>query len=141
MGEIIIYKNLTQITNGRLVHFRSTDVEQKNYHRLLWSVPDEFLFHFYKGDKIIVYDISTHKKGKIERIFIPVLRDLLNFIYLDLPIENKGLIEHFNFAIKSLYSDKYLKRKFLFWKGKIRNKIEIEGKTIQVKAEPNPLYK
>jgi hypothetical protein len=139
MKKIVKYNNLGQITTGRLVYFRSTDVEQKNYHRLLWSVPDEFLFHFYKGNKIIINDISKHRKGKIERIFIPVLRDLLNSLYLGLPIENKNLSAHYNLAKEALLSDKSLKRKYLFWKGKIKNKIEIEGKTIRKTAEPNLL--
>ena len=59
------YYNLSQHSGERLVYFRSTDVEQNNYHRLLWSVPDEWLYLLSKNKSILVIDKS---KKKMERL-------------------------------------------------------------------------
>jgi hypothetical protein len=133
------YNNLGQLIHGRLVYFRSTDVEQKNYERLLWSVPDEWMYHLSCNKKILLNDISSNHKGKIERIFLPVLSDLLNNILLNKPIKNKQLKQHFELALNEVEKNKSLKTKFIFWKGKIKQEIEIVGKTMVVKKEPNPL--
>ena len=138
MHKIITYNNLSQMTEGRLVYFRSTDVEQHNFHRLLWSVPDEWLYILSQENTIFVKDKSTHKRGKIERIFIPTLTDLLSFIYLDKAPENKNLYPHFNKALKALKEDKNLYRKYAFWKGKIKE-VKIKVETIKVDKEPNLL--
>lgn len=132
------YNNLTQIVTGRLVYFRSTDVEQKNYHRLLWSIPDEWFYLLSKEEKIIIKDKSSNHKGKIERIFIPVLIDLFNFIYLGLPPKRKDLKYHFDKAIKEIRKDKSLETKLKFWINKIK-KINIQAITKIVKKEPNLL--
>ena len=137
----VVYNNLSQLIEGRLVYFRSTDVEQKNYHRLLWSVPDEWFYLLSKGYTIIVRDISSNKKGgKIERIFLPVLCDVLNnLLGLSKDIKNKQLKEHFKKAMDAVEADKQLKRRILFWKGRINKPVRIVGKTIIVEKEPNPL--
>jgi hypothetical protein len=135
----ITYNNLGQITKGRLVYFRSTDIEQKNYHRLLWSVPDEWLYLLTKGDQITINDISSNKKGKVERIFIPVLNDLLNFIWLAEKPKNNNLQHHLEFAIQALDDDSMLHRKFMFWTKLCKEKVEIVAKTKIVDKEPNPL--
>ena len=134
----MVYNNLSQLLEGRLVYFRSTDIEQKNWHRLLWSIPDEWFYLLSQGEKIIVWDISSNK-GKIEHIFIPVLNDLLNQIFLgDVP-RAKSLREHFYFASEALNQDRSLKTRILFWKGKILNRVQVEAKTFHVDKELNPL--
>lgn len=48
---MILYSNLTQnISGNRFVYLRSTDVEQMNWERLLWSVPDEMLYFMSLGE-------------------------------------------------------------------------------------------
>ena len=70
----VVYHNMTQAFGPRLCYFRSTDVEQKNYHRLLWSVTDEMLYlSLVKGMKIVVIDRSTKPKNKNHRDFLPYL--------------------------------------------------------------------
>jgi hypothetical protein len=128
------YHNLTQCIGERMVYFRSTDVEQRNYHRLLWSVPDEWFFFLFKGEPIKVIDKSGNGRGKIERIFIPVLSDLLNYYLLKIKPENKVLIDHFAFGLCAIEDDGQLKRKILFWRGKIKE-IDISAKTIHVDKE------
>jgi len=138
--KVIEYNNLGQIIKGRLVYFRSTDIEQKNYHRLLWSVPDEWFYLLAKGHRIIVNDISSNKKGKVERIFIPILCDLLNYILLDKEPINKQLLAHFNIAMNEIDIDSSLRKRITFWRGKINKNIEIIGRT-KIAKEPNPLMK
>lgn len=135
----ISYNNLGQITSGRLVYFRSTDVEQRNYERLLWSVPDEWLYHMSRGKGIIVNDISSNGKGKIERIFIPVLSDVLRTIYLNIPPSSKNLMHHYLLAIKTIAENKSLATKYRFWKDKIRC-VHIIART-KIMKEPNCLHK
>ena len=137
-GKTYIYNNLGQMIEGRLVYFRSTDIEQQNYHRLLWSIPDEWLYLLSQDNQIIIKDKSTHKRGKIERIFVPVLNDFLNFIYLNKVLKNKNLKYQFQRMLEALTNDRSLYRKFYFWKGKIQH-IKIIGFTIHVKKEENPL--
>ena len=138
--KVIKYNNLGQMIKGRLVYFRSTDVEQKNYHRLLWSVPDEWFYLLAKGNRIIVNDISSNKKGKVERIFIPVLCDLLNYILLDKEPINKQLLAHFNIAMNEINIDSSLRKRIIFWRKKINKVVDITGNTT-ISKEPNPLMK
>ena len=135
---IYTYNNLSQMTQGRLVYFRSTDVEQHNLHRLLWSVTNEMLYILSQGNTILIKDKSIHKRGKIERIFVPTLNDLLNFIYFGKSPKNKNLLPHFQGALKALVDDHNLYKKYTFWRRKVKE-IKIIGKTIKVKKELNPL--
>lgn len=131
---MIKYYNLTQTTGRRMCYFRSTDIEQKNWQRLLWSVPDEMMYYLSRNKKIQIIDKSTKDKGKIEKIFVPVLNDLLNYIYFNQMPKNKWLKHHFNIAELLLKKDGRLLTKFLFWKRYVK-KIDIEGKTIKVRKE------
>lgn len=128
---MIKYYNLGQCSGHRVVYFRSTDVEQKNWHRLLWSVPDEWFWQWYRGKEIMVIDKSSNK-GKIEHIFTPVLIDLLNWLYYKQDPENKNLIAHFQYAVTAVFDDKGLYTRIMFWKRKIK-KIKLKAKTIKVK--------
>ena len=137
----IIYYNLSQCAGmgRRYVYFRSTDVEQMNYHRLLWSVPDEWLYFMHKKLDVVVYDISSNSRGKIERIFIPTLQKLL----IDLYGIDKTVVypkEHLAKAKEALEKDKMLLKKYKFWKDKI-NHVEIKAVTLQRAKEVNPLKK
>lgn len=136
----VIYHNLGQCVDGdRFCYFRSTDVEQLHYQRLLWSVPDEMLFFLSRGYEIEIVDKSSNGKGKIERIFVPVLRDVLCSLYV-LPNEvpAKRLLQHFQSAYRELMENTLLRKKFLFWDGKIQ-KVCITARTIHVERESNPL--
>lgn len=133
------YYNLGQCITFPLVYFRSTDVEQKNYKRLLWSVPDEWLYILSIWWEIYIIDKSIKDKNKIERIFIPVLNDLLNYLFNNVVPTDKALAHHFAAAYTELLSDNMLMKKFLFWKNKVNNLVKITCKTIKVNKEPNPL--
>jgi len=135
---MIKYTNLGQNISDRMVYLRSTDVEQLNYHRLLWSIPDEILYFLSKGETIVIEDISSNK-GKIEHIFIPVLIDVLNHMYNICEPIAKRLKEHYIKAYIALEKDRHLSKKYMFWKGRI-NEIKIIGKTIHVNKEPNTIY-
>ena len=136
--KVKTYYNLTQCHGPKMVYFRSTDVEQMNYHRLLWSVPDEWFYWMHKGYGIHVIDKSSNGRGKIERIFIPVLNDILILYLLDYGLKNLCLIEHIDSAHCAMMEDRQLHRKYKFWHGKI-DKIQITAKTIHVDKEENPI--
>jgi len=122
----------------RQIYLRSTDIESSNWVRLLWSFTDEMLYLMSRGEPITIIDKSIKQHGKIERIFIPVMNDLLNLIYFDQEPQNKRVLSSFELAFEALKSDNLLKTKYLYWKGKIK-KVELYGITIRVDREPNPL--
>ena len=129
------YYNLTASKGKRCVYFRSTDVEQHNYHRLLWSVPDEWLYLLSQNKQIMIIDKSSNKRGKIERIFIPVLNDFLtNFCTTFQPIHLR-FKHHFWMCYDAIRNDKSLYTKYKFWQDKIKNPVNIKAKTIHVKKE------
>ena len=126
----VVYHNMTQAFGPRLCYFRSTDVEQKNYHRLLWSVTDEMLYlSLVKGMKIVVIDRSTKPKNKIHRVFLPVLESVLN------GTGAKHLAASKEQAARALDSDVSLKTRFEFWRKRARHKAVFQGRTIRVKRE------
>lgn len=129
------YRNLTQCFGERMCYFRSTDIEQKNWKRLLWTFPDEMLYFMSQGEEIIITDKSKKKHNKIERIFCPVMNDLLNYLYFDTPPEYKILKSHLEKAIDEL-EDNQLRKRFIFWKKYIK-RVKISGRTIQVEKESN----
>ena len=135
----IIYNNLGQCTGHRVCYLKSTDVEQNNWHRLLWSVPDEMLYFLSLNREIIIFDKSRHKHNKIERVFIPVLIDLLNYLYFKEKPKNKQYLCSYIKAVEAIEKDKNLYKKYIFWKEKIKN-INIRCITIRVGKEPNLIY-
>jgi len=128
------YYNLTQTNGTRNCYFRSTDVEQKNWRRLLWSVPDEFLYFWSIGKEVVIIDKSTKPRNKIEKIFVPVLVDLLNFLYFKKRSENVPLLPHFKKGLIELENDRLLFTKFYFWRKRIK-KIRIKAITIKIPKE------
>ena len=140
---MVRYYNLTQALpftkpNSRLCYFRSTDVEQKNYERLLWSVPDEMLYHLARGQTVEIVDASRHKRGKIEKIFVPVLCDLLRSVWFGQRPRNKQLLDHYARALNTLLTNKLLLAKFSFWKDFcICNEVKLVARTIHITAEKN----
>jgi len=136
----VVYNNLGQITGHRMCYFRSTDIEQHNYHRLLWSVTDEMLYYISKGHGIVIKEKSIKKHGKIERIFIPVLNDLINYLYFDKPPIYKHLKHHFAYAVDAVDKDNALSRRFVFWGNRTKREANIRCKTIKVNKEPNVVY-
>jgi len=142
-NDIITYYNLTQCADGdtgkRFIYFRSTDVEQKNYTRLLWGVPDEWLYFLSLGKQIRVIDKSSNGSGKIERIFVPTFNDSLNWLYFGSLPHDKKLSAHFNLATHVFCENRFLHHKFLFWKDYITQPINILAETIHCDKEPNPL--
>ena len=144
MGDFVKevkYYNLTQALplvkyNARLCYLRSTDVEQQNYERLLWSVPDEMLYFLAKGQSVEIIDASKHKRGKIERIFVPVLSDLLRFVWFNERPKNKRLLNHYARALNTLLTNKLLLTKFSFWKNFcISAKINLKAKTVRISSK------
>ena len=134
------YYNLSQNLTGRLVYIRSTDIEQHNWRRLLWSVPDEWLFLLSKDEEIVINDItSNHNGGKIKKVFCPVLSDVLNYLLFDSPPQYNLFKHHYRDAMAEIDDDNLLKTKFLFWRKKIKKYVTIVGKSILVDKEPNPL--
>jgi hypothetical protein len=136
------FYNLTQCGNAdvRTVYLRSTDVEQHNYHRLLWSVPDEWLYLLFLDHDICVIDKSTGK-GKIGRIFIPVLNDLINCMSMNLQPHSPHLKAHLLMAKDALNKDSSLNKKFEFWTSRLTRRVDIMTMTLHVEKEENPLYK
>jgi len=140
---MIIYYNLTQMLAlpniiNRWVYFRSTWVEQKEYVGLLNSVPDEMLFFMAGGKGVCVIDASKHRKGKIERIFIPTLKTLLEKLWLNK--DSKIFCnEHVEIAWEALKQNNSLKSKYKFWKRLAiqTNNINLTGKTIKIEKELN----
>lgn len=132
------YFNLSQCTGPRMVYFRSTDVEQKNYHRLLWSVPDEWLYLLMTGQEIEVIDQSSNR-GKIEHIFIPVLNDVINYMSGAAEPKARHLKACFLLALDALNRDSSLNKKFEFWTKRIKHAVAIRAKTVHVDRELNPL--
>jgi hypothetical protein len=124
------------------VHLRSTDIEQENWSRLLWSVPDEWLYLMAAGEEVCVVDKSTHRHGKVERVFVPVLNDLINY-FTGYEPENRNLKEHLKLALEALNRDSSLNKKFVFWlrrmNGNGSGRVEVKAKTIHVQREENPL--
>ena len=140
MKDQIVYYNLGQCTGDRICYLRSTDVERNNWHRLLWSVSDEMLYFLSIGKRICIMDASTHTKGKIERIAIPVIKALMEYLYLGKEMENKYLLPSLKLAYKALREDNSLYKKYKFWKNRIKN-IDFTVITNMVEKEPNTIYK
>ncbi|HII94373.1 MAG TPA: hypothetical protein HA367_01320 [Candidatus Methanofastidiosum sp.] len=130
----MIYGNLTQCPMERNVYLRSTDVEQCNWTRLLWSVPDEWFWLWNRGEEVKLFDCSIKPHGKIERIFIPVLIDVLNYLWFGIPPVNKKLKSSYQQAIDVLENNAILYTKYLFWMGKVKE-VKLSCETIQVKRE------
>lgn len=131
----IYYNNLGANCGERMMYIRSTDVESKNWKSLLMSFPDEALYFMTKGYKIIIIDKSSNKKGKIEKIFCPAFQDFLRFLRKEEP-KNKIIKDHVKFAIHAYENDKDIKRKYNFFKNKIRN-TEVSGITRVYDKEPS----
>ena len=133
-GRYIIYCNLSHWLCNRVVYLKSTDIEQMHYERLLWSIPDDWFYQWYKKNTIVLKEKSTHiDGGKIIRIFIPVLIDLFRKIYFNQDeLVNKKFINHFNLAYQTLTSNKLLYTKYMYWKGLIE---EIKIKVVYKKVD------
>jgi len=131
-----IYWNLTQCAGKgkRYVYIRSTDIEQANWHRLLWSVPDEWFFLLAQGDRVRFIDCSTHKRGKVERIFVPILNDVLNQ-----DNRTKLLKDHYAAALDAFGDDRQLFQRYAFWIRRFAGPVVVEGRTVRVEREPNPM--
>jgi hypothetical protein len=50
------------LTDYRVMRLQSTWCEQKHWGRILWSIPDEFLFQLALGHTCIVYDYGVRKE-------------------------------------------------------------------------------
>lgn len=140
----IEYHNLTQFAddNLRLVYLRSTDIEQMNWHRLLWAVPDEWLFHLFGGRDIVLHDKSSNKTGKIERVFCPVFNHVMSQIAYGGSARKHPMIEHIRAAEVALKADRALRTKYEFWGRQLCVKRGVVAvRTIRVEKEENPLRK
>ena len=135
---LLTYYNLSQCVGERMVYFRSTDVEQRNYHRLLWSVPDEWLYHLSQGNQIKLIDKSTNR-GKVGFIFIPVLNDLINLLARTAEPVSGEFRAHFFAAYEALMDDEMLHTKFKFWAKRITRQVCIQSETIHIEREENPM--
>jgi hypothetical protein len=111
-----------------------------NWHRLLWSIPDEWLFLWALDKAIIVKDKTSNPRGgKIRRIFLPVAVDVLNNLLLGEETVNNQYREHFSAAVFALERDASLKTKFMFWRDKITSiRLSVEEEVIA--KEPNTVY-
>jgi len=136
------YFNLMQGIGGslrlwmpdRYVYIRSSWIESMNWKGLLWSVPDEMLMYLAMGGMVYILDSSTHRKGKLERIFCPTLKAMLKMVWLEK--ESKGvMIEHLLKAYDALKGS--LDRKYKVWKplAKDLDDIRLYGSTFQISRE------
>lgn len=133
--------NLTQCAgfDGRKLYLRSTDVEQMNWHRLLWSVPDELLFELASGTEVTIRDRSSNRTGKIERIFLPVFQDVLRWMWFDLPPSSLNFYAHYEAAVEVLKLDSALHAKYRYWKRLSPVFINLNVETLHVDKEENPI--
>ena len=137
----IKYSNLTQNPDGnRLVYIRSSWVECRNWKGLLWSVPDEMLYHLARGDRVEIIDASKHKKGKIERIFVPVLKRFLEEIWLG-KHQKFNIKTHLDDAFLAYRSDSSLRARYHFWKELTEglNEIKLSGSTVKLNRESSKI--
>jgi len=96
------------------------------------------LFFMANGKDVCVVDASKHRKGKIEKIFIPTLKTLLEKLWLNK--DNKIFCnEHVKIAQEALKQNNSLKSKYKFWKRLAikTNNINLTGKTIKIEKELN----
>lgn len=130
----IVYRNLGANCGRRNIYIRSTDLEQMNWESLLMSFSDEALYFMTKGKKVVIIDRCCKPKGKVERIFCPAFTDFLRVITCQEPI-NKQYIAHTNAALAAYRANKSIKRKYDFFKYKLKT-LEVKGRTIHMKKEP-----
>ncbi len=131
----IIYKNLGANSGERMMYIRSTDIESKNWEKLLLSFPDEALYFMSKGNKIVIEDRCSKGRGKIQRIFAPAMTDFLRHLAGLKPL-HKNLQHHTAFAIAAYKRDKIIGWKYGFFKDKLNN-YTVRGRTIKMKKEPS----
>jgi len=129
----IVYKNLSANSGHRMMYIRSSHIESKNWEMLLLSFSDEALYFMTLGYKIVIKDKSHYKKGKIERVFCPVMTDFLRTLCKLRPINN-NLKYHLESALYAYRTNKNIKKKYDFFKNKLNNP-EVQGRTIKVKKE------
>jgi hypothetical protein len=134
------YENLGQCVGERVVYIRSTDIEQMNWHRLLWSIPVEWYYLWSIGESVELHDITSNSRGgKVKRIFAPVLIDALSLVLLDQFCREKTLRAHVDAAMAAITEDKSLKTHIMFWRGRI-NKIRLVVNSEYRLKEPNTIY-
>ncbi len=130
----VCYSNLGSNCGDRNMYIRSTDLEHKNWESLLMSFPDEALYYMCKGNKIVIIDRCSKKKGKVQRIFCPVFQDFLRVIRCEKP-KFKYLQHHLKLALQAYRSSKSIHRKYEFFKHKLQT-VRVVGRTIQMRREP-----
>ena len=135
MENRIVYSNLGANEGIRNIYIRSTDIEAKNWESLLLSFPDEALYFMTKGNAILIIDKSKHEKGKVEKIFCPTMRDFLRVLRRE-PTINGHLKYHLNKAVEAYKKNKIIKRKYDFFKNKLKT-VNIEGETRHCEKEPS----
>lgn len=135
------FYNLSQCATqtGRKIYLRSTDIEQRHWRRLLWSMPDEALMELALGGMVEIVDMSTKQCGKIERICIPVLLDVLRQLWFREPPVSPMYRAHFHKAMREIEADTLLRSKYEYWKRLVPYQIDLRAVTIQVEREPNLL--
>ena len=99
------------------------------------SFSDEALYFLSKGYKIVIVDKCKKKRGKVERIFCPVMENFLCYL-TDFDRYNKGLNEHTLLAIQAYNSNPIIKAKYNFFRNKLKS-INVVGKTTWCKKEPS----
>jgi hypothetical protein len=124
---------------GRKIYLRSTDIEQRHWQRILWSIPDELLYELAKGNKVEIIDQSTKIHGKIERICIPVLLDILRYVWFQEPPLFKLYTRHYQDALQILKTDTLLYSKYKYWRNLNPFRIDLLATTLQVERELNPI--
>lgn len=137
----MIYYNLTQCADveGRKCYLRSTDVEQMNWRRLLWCTPDEMLFELATGGPVTIIDRSSNGRGKIERIFVPVMVDVLRWIWFDESPSFRQYAAHYEAALAEIGKDRMLHTRLAYYRRLTTWKLVLLfGQTWHVEKEANP---
>ena len=130
----IMYCNLGANSGDRNIYIRSTDIEQMKWENLLFSFPDEALYFMTKGNKIIIEDRCSKKRGKVQRIFAPAMTDFLRHLAGLKPL-NKNIKQHTEKAIKCYDENKILQWKYNFFIKKLNN-YTVRGRTVFMTKEP-----
>lgn len=138
----VVYENLGQCVGDRVVYIRSTDIEQMNWHRLLWSIPDEWFYRWSIGDEIVVHDVTSNSSGgKVKRIFVPVVSVVMGILLRSqYPTKRHKMQEHIEAALQAQRDDKALGQRIRFWADKIVD-TPLTAEVDIVQKEPNTIYR
>jgi len=100
----------------KVIRIQSSLIESKSWNKIFYSLDDDLLFHLALGYICIIFDGSCNKTSKVVRIAIPVIKKILEKMWLDkeLTAIEKISSDYLKKIYKSLKKD--TKRKLRYYK-------------------------